>query len=368
MDRPEHSDLNRRITMSEAHSTIRAVAYHRKSDQDDGGSVEQQRQWAQSVCPGKGIEIVKEFTDQAVSGHDTDKRLGFKAMLKFCQDEQRMGRPIDAVVCWHSNRFSRADSNETGYYVWSFRQASVNRIFTSGGWIDFREMADRIMFNLTQDVSNHAYSKDLSRAALRGHLKNADAGLWNGGPAPFGYRVVDQKLIIDPETAPWATWIFRTYADRDVSLNYIAGELTRQGIPTPRGGRFWTPRTVAFILHNETYLGNLPFGRTARGKFFTCVGLDIRKRSEIPAELISPRRKGRKENGKEPRVRWKATKGVFVKQDVHDPLIDRDTFDRVQKKLALRTKQTTPIAGGGDFLLSGLVWCGHCGSAHTPRH
>jgi hypothetical protein len=50
---------------------IRAVAYYRKSDEDDGESVEQQREWATQAAPREGVQIVREFTDQAMAGWDT---------------------------------------------------------------------------------------------------------------------------------------------------------------------------------------------------------------------------------------------------------------------------------------------------------
>jgi site-specific DNA recombinase len=341
--------------MSENHSTndtLRGVGYWRKSDDDDGGSVEQQREWAQGVCPGENIELVRDFEDQSISGHDTDKRLGFHATLKFCQEEYRKGRPIDVVVCWHSNRFSRADSNETGFYVWSFRQCGVNRIFTSKGWIDFREMADRIMFNLNQDVSNHAYSKDLSQAVSRGLAKRARNGLHNGGRVPYGYRLENCRLVPDPATAPILLWLFESYGSKDLSLYALAADLNRRGVPSPNGKTFWSPRTIAGILHNPAYLGDLHYGRKARGKFFTLVNLEIKER--------------KKDNGK---LRPKDKEEVFVKEGNHEALVPRPLFLRVQQRLAARTKRTTPLTGDrNDFLLTGLLQCGNCESAHSPHH
>jgi DNA invertase Pin-like site-specific DNA recombinase len=162
--------------------TIRAVGYYRKSDEDDGASVEQQQEWAHTTCPPEGIELVREFIDQAKAGWDTGKRADFHEMLAFCQQQKKRGTPIDAIVCWHPNRFSRADSQETGWYIWEFRKVGVNRIFTSShGWRDFRRMEDRILFNIEQDASNHRYVVDLSRDSVRGRLAAAEKGQWVGG-------------------------------------------------------------------------------------------------------------------------------------------------------------------------------------------
>ena len=92
---------------------LRAVAYYRKSNDDDGGSVDQQREWARTACEKEGGELVREFVDQSKAGWDTAKRTDFHAMLAFCQEQARAKNAIDVVVCWPTNRFSRADSLES---------------------------------------------------------------------------------------------------------------------------------------------------------------------------------------------------------------------------------------------------------------
>jgi DNA invertase Pin-like site-specific DNA recombinase len=81
---------------------IRVAAYYRKSNEDDGRSIDQQRQWAQTACQKEGVELVREFADHAEKGHETATRTEFHDMLRFCQRQARQGEPIDAIVCmWH---------------------------------------------------------------------------------------------------------------------------------------------------------------------------------------------------------------------------------------------------------------------------
>jgi DNA invertase Pin-like site-specific DNA recombinase len=96
---------------------LRAVAYYRKSNEDDGDSIDQQQQWARPACEREGVELVREFADHAKKGHETATRTDFHAMLAFCQEQARKRAPIDTVVCWHHNRFSRADSQETAWFA-----------------------------------------------------------------------------------------------------------------------------------------------------------------------------------------------------------------------------------------------------------
>ena len=166
----------------------RAVIYARMSTADQAGSIEQQLAWAESACKREGLTVASTFTDAGKSGHATSKRDGFHAMLKFCQDAAGLGQAVDVIACWHANRFSRADSQESSWYFWEFRKAGVGRMLTSERWIDFEKMEDRVLLNLEQDVSSNKYSKDLAAATTRGMIRQAQAGKRLGGRLPFGYR------------------------------------------------------------------------------------------------------------------------------------------------------------------------------------
>src|SRR5689334_20364019 len=113
---------------------VRAVAYYRKSNEDDGDSIEQQKQWAAATAARDGAELLQEFKDQAVSGWDTARRDDFRRMLAYCQEQHRRGHHVEAVYCWHTNRFSRSDSLETAHFLHEFREAGVTRIRTHERW------------------------------------------------------------------------------------------------------------------------------------------------------------------------------------------------------------------------------------------
>ena len=265
---------------------IRGVLYARMSSNDQDGSIEQQQAWAGDACPKAGIDVLAEFIDSAKKGHDTARRTDFQRMLDFCQTAHHRRQPIDAIVCWHSNRFSRSDSVETSWFIHEFRKAGVHRMLTASGWIDFRRMQDRILFGINQDASNNAMAVQLGRDALRGKRAPAEAGYFCGGPVPIGYRLqvcegvaakgkkkTHQRLVIDPQWAPFVRQLFEEYATGRTSLYQLAQRLNADGIPTPRaiqehekaGGR-WYPGGISSILRNETYLGGgLIWNRSCAG-------------------------------------------------------------------------------------------------------
>jgi site-specific DNA recombinase len=368
--------------MSESHSTtrFRGVVYGRKSkqDTDEGGSISQQMEWAKPTCARERIDVVASFSDDGVSGHATGKRADFHRMLTFCQEAHRRHEPIDVIVCWHANRFSRADSQETGWYLWEFRKVGVSRMLTSQRWIDFERMEDRVLLGIEQDVSSHKYSIDLAEASTRGKIKRAKAGRWCGGRVPYGYRLLfrevpgkpgkqePDRLVPDPETAAVVRWLFTTYAGGQISLRMLAAQLNARGEPTPSarlGGKRtaarWTVPTIRGILTNEVYLGRLVWNKSHQGRFLGVVNMEI--------------------EAKPNRVRRTTTRNADAElirsEGKHDALTDQQTFELCRRRLAEQRRNTTPKSNrygeptqAGDLLLRGLVRCGHCDRPMVGRH
>jgi site-specific DNA recombinase len=359
------------LSMS-SHSTtprpVHAVAYYRKSTDDGGESVKQQRDWAHEVCPREGIEIVAEFTDEAVAGHDTARRGDFHRMLQFCQEQAKLKRPIEMVVCWHANRFSRADSQETDWYIWEYRRIGVARLFTSSRCYDFDKPDDRLVFGIEQETGNHKYSRDLAEASTRGRLDGAREGRWQGGPVPYGLRAETEKvtrkgrtyyrtkrLVLGPDgEVAVVRRIFREYADTFAGFRAIANRLNAEGVPPPRG-KAWGTNTIKHILRNPVYLGRLVFARCRGGKFYGVVNAK-------PAPLPTATKRRNIPNREDS---W-----VWSPAQTHEPIIDPALWDRARAKMAQRKgahsdKKRTPRLG--CYPLSGLVRCGACGGNMTAR-
>jgi DNA invertase Pin-like site-specific DNA recombinase len=331
---------------------IRAVAYYRKSNEDDGNSIEQQREWAHDVCPKEDIVLVREFSDQAKRGWETAKRTEFHEMLDFCRQQARQGTPVDTILCWNANRFSRADSQETSWFIWEFRQAGVGRMLTATRWVDFSRMEDRVLFNIEQDTSHHPYVVNLARDSTRGRITAARGARYNGGGIPYGYRLAlgpDGKplLVLGPaQEVETVRWIFHTYANTDKGVRAIAEELTRRGVPTATGLRHWSQSTVRDILSNPAYLGRVVWNRRRGGKFFAVVDCRVTPRQEAGGGRRNPPE-------------------AWIPGGDHEPIVDVETFERCQAKKSRRRGGKRP--GKADYLLTGLLRCGHCGSAMSGR-
>lgn len=321
---------------------LRLVAYYRKSDKDNGESIDQQRAWARPAAEEQKCELVREFADEGIPGHETAKRDAFHEMIAFCQEEKRQGRRIDGVVCWATSRFSREDSVDTNAFIHVLRIAGTSRMFTSAGrWIDFHNSQDLLVFNIQQDALNAQYVRDLSRDTVRGRLhKRVLRGLWAGGVPPIGYDVVNGKLTHGrPEAIELVRWIFATYLTPGVSLRAIAEDLNGRQVPSP-AGKLWYPFTIGSTLKNPAYVGKLVWNRESSGKFFGVISCEVKPTSHKGAN---------------------DPKNWIVTEKAHEPIVDVAVFEAAQIKLSLN-RQRTARRDAHQFVLSGLVVCANCKS------
>ena len=198
-----------------------------------------------------------------------------------------------------------------------------------------------------KNLINEVYSKDISRksgSALAAKQKNGDfIGAW----APYGYRKCPDdphKLEPDEATAPVVRQIFRWRAE-GIGVTQIARRLNDRDVHSPSAylyntgacktekynGVIWYVQTVKNIPSRQVYIGHMVQG-TKRQSFYENRGQYMKPREE-----------------------W------IVVENTHEPLIDRETFDKVQE-LAQR-KKTEYLDNLGRFthlkttenILKGLV-------------
>ena len=168
----------------------------------------------------------------------------------------------------------------------------------------------------------------------------------------------------DPVKVETVKWLFKTYAETDIGLRRLADELNSKGIPAPGKNRnsksgkpkntSWWIGTIRAILRNEAYVGTFTWGKRQMGKYHNVVGDRVEKRIGGGNKVVHNQRDD-----------W------IVKENAFEPLIDRETFDRVQAKLVSRKIQkgsrgrrsSAKRNRGGEYVLTGLLRCGHCGAA-----
>jgi site-specific DNA recombinase len=328
--------------MSQA-ELVRVVTYYRMSTDRQEASIPEQREAVEAYARKHGYRILREYRDEGISGDATEKRDGFKRMLA---DATAKG-DFAIVLCWDQDRFGRFDPLEAGFWIKPLRDAGVRLETVAQGKIDWEDFAGQIIYAVQQG-GKHQFLRDLSRNTTRGMLAKARAGFWLGGPPPYGYAVQGGRLVLgDPAQIEVVRWLFHTYLNTDISVRGLTASLNERRVPAPNGG-LWNVAAVHKILTRPTYTGDPVWNRRRLGKYNAVEG----------GEIVRSRKR-RQATEKSARKDW------VVGKERHDPLIDRDTFERVQAKLESRRDRKTPHRGGGDFLFTRLLFCGHCGH---PMH
>jgi len=380
-----------------ANGKTSAAIYLRRSTDRQEKSLEDQRREILRYASEHGFGIAAEFVDDGVSGTSGETRKGFLAML---DEAKSPGRAWQSILVWDIKRFGRMSSDEVGYYRWLFKQAGVEIIYTSEGFTG--TSADKFLRFFKQEAARDE-SATLSKAVIRGLVSLADQGWWPGGMAPYGYDLghFDQagrlfqivrytgardKLILDPEGRPIRTVrrgqkvkgshaehtrllpslpervevvrrIFDWYAGgSSLGFKSIADRLNREGVVSPKG-KGWALSSIRVILMNPVYIGRVVWNRRSMGKFHR-----IADRREVERDGCGKRR-----------VEWNAPEDWLVHENAHEPLVERETFERAQrimKERRDRARATGFLTGKAKlspYLLSGLMKCGACGGSMHGR-
>lgn len=249
----------------------------------------------------QGITVIGEYIDRALTG-TKDARPDFQRMIEDAQKKQ-----FEMVIVWKLDRFAR-NRYDSAIYKARLKKYGVKVVSVKENITDSPEGI--ILEGLLESMAEY-YSANLSQNVRRGLRESIAKGQYCGGTIPYGYKVVDKHLVADEKTAPIARFIFEQYA-AGVSKKEIIDALIERGL-RGRNGKPLSYTNFAHILPNTTYIGEYKYGGQV-----------------VPG--------------------------------LAEPIIDEQLFHRVQERLKLNAR--APGAGKAkvDYLLSGKVWCGHCGA------
>jgi Recombinase len=111
------------------------------------------------------------------------------------------------------------------------------------------------------NVPEAEFEREMIRErVVAGMERHAVAGKWFGGVYPYGYTLdtATHKLMTVPGQAPLVREIYRLYTTQRLGTQAIARRLNAHGSRTRTGGP-WSAPTIAGILTNRVYLGELTF-------------------------------------------------------------------------------------------------------------
>jgi len=318
--------------------------YCRLSRDDHNGNLESmsianQRQILSDYVKEKGWILAETYVDDGWSGTNFD-RPDFNRMLA----DIKTGR-INCVITKDLSRLGR-NYSITGYYTDEyFPEQNVRYIAINDG-VD--TMVNNNDFAAFSNVINEYYPRDISRKVRQVKKKNAEKGMFMGSQAPYGYKKSPEDkhvLIIDEQVAPFVQRIFDEIALGENGRR-IAGRLNEEGIPCPSLYHYqtigktpplhktfvWGSATVLQIASNQAYIGNMVQGKR---------------------QVVSFKSKKRRTTDPED---W------IIVENTHEPIIDRELWNDVQKKHKEGEHFHTPSAKREVSIFAGLVKCADCGS------
>lgn len=321
----------------------RVAAYARLSREDgdkaESDSIQNQRRIMEDHLrylreQGEQIASVEFYADDGYGGGTFD-RPAYQRMLR----DMEAGR-INCVIFKDNSRLGR-NYPELGHLMEEvFPQRGVRVISVLNRLDSVRDPQGYGSALLSfSNIVNDDYIRQLSLKIKCTLRMKRERGEYLGNFAPYGYvkSPADRhRLEIDPETAPVVRQIFRWYAEGE-SVRGIVRRLDGLGIPPPSARRpggdraaGWSDSTVRSMLKDEVYIGNLIQGRRK--------SISYRTKKTVPADIGE----------------W------TVFEDIHPALISQEQFRVVHDRFARRTR--TGPRRETVYPLSGLVWCGHCGS------
>lgn len=268
-------------------------------------------------------ELVDVYADYGISGTKVNR-----PELNRMIDDCRHGK-IDMIITKSISRFAR----NTALLLATIRELKalhVDVYFEEQNLNSLSEQGELILTLLASMAE--AEAKSVSENVKWGVLKEFKMGNLYGVKHLYGYDVVDKHFVVNEKEAQVVKRIYDLCLKGNGYIR-IASILNGENIKSS-GNRKWAYSVIAKILKDETYTGKL-----------------ILQKSYRP--IIHFRKINRGEVAK------------YVVDDAHEPIIDRDTFERVQEEIKRRDGGYSNESK--DNVFKQLVHCGTCGGRYQRK-
>lgn len=311
---------------------------NKENKEDDSNSIKNQKALLTEICLKNDWEIYNIYSDDNYSGGNANR----PAFQKLIQDAKN--RKFNIVLCKSQSRFARDATIDGTYIDGLFSQLNI-RFIALNDKIDTADKGN-MKYRQINALMNEWYIADLSNSIKSVLGKQQRDGKHIGAFALYGYQKdPNQKghLIIDEEAAAIVREVFTLFA-QGYGKTTIARMLNERGVPNPteykrqKGLRYQPPKTkqstlwkyfaISDMLVNEMYIGNMVQGKYGSISYKT------------------------KQNKPRPKEEWIRVEGT------HEPIIDRELWDKVQNLIQQRAK---PFSTGQIGLFARKVRCKHCG-------
>ena len=309
---------------------------HEDELQGESNSISNQKRILETYAKQNGFSNLRWYTDDGYSGANF-QRPGFQAMLA----DIEAGK-VGTVIVKDMSRLGRNYLQVGMYTEMIFPQKGVRFIAINDGVDSAQGEND---FAPLRNIFNEWLVRDTSKKIKAVKRSKGMSGKPITSKPVYGYLMdEDENFIIDEEAAPVVRQIYSLCLAGNGPTK-IARMLTEQQIPTPgtleyrRTGSIrryhpgyeckWATNTVVHLLENREYTGCLVNFKTEKPSY------KLKHSIENPPEK----------------------QAVF--ENHHEPIIDRETWERVQES---RKQRKRPNRYDEVGLFSGILFCADCGS------
>lgn len=316
--------------------------YLRKSRADrdaelrgEGETLARHREALTTLAERMNLEITHIY-EEVVSGESIQNRPEVQQLL----DDVEAGM-YAGVLVMEVERLARGNTKDQGIVAEAFSY-SRTKIITPIKTYDPSDEFDEEYFEFGLFMSRREY-KTINRRIQRGRLASVQEGKYISPVPPYGYdriKIPDDKgymLSPNEKEAPVVKLIFDLYINQGKGIYAICKHLDSMGIK-PRRKDTWSTASVKDILTNPTYTGKIRW--------------QWRKEVKTIENGIRVTKRPKDEN-------------CMLIDGLHEALIDDETYAKAQHILS--TRGHAPVASNKELKnpLSGIVYCGKCGSLLT---
>ncbi len=286
------------------------------------------------IKKNKAWTFVPGYIDEGLSGISTKKRKHFNEMISDAKDNM-----FDLIITKEISRFAR-NTLDSLQYTRELLSWGVGVFFQNDNINTLDEDAElrlTIMSSIAQDEL-----RKLSSRVKFGHQQAIKSGVVLGNSRIFGYQKDGKRLVIDESQAPMVRDLFRLYATGEYSMKQLEKLFYEQGYRNYNGNKI-AHTTMSGIISNPKYKGYYVGNKVRIVDMFT------KKQKFLPPEEW---------------VMFKDETGELV-----PALVSEELWDKANEVLCRRSEDVKNRQGVCNHanLLTGKLFCSHCGAAYYRR-
>ena len=308
--------------------------------QTEGYSLEAQKDKILKYAEFREFDVVGEYMDAGFSGKNIAGRAEFQQMLADIREKKDN---VKYVLVFKLSRFARncADTLEALQFMQDY---GVNLICVDDN-LDSSAATGKLMISVMSAMAE-LERENINAQTMAGRKQKAKEGGWNGGFAPYGYKLENGQLIVQENEAEVIREIYSLYVNTAYGPSKIATEINKKYKKVPRSNGYLTKFTMAIvkdILDNPVYAGRIAYGRHTTAKIDG-------KRNEFHI------------------IKQTDTKKIIVSEGQHEAIVSLDLWEAAQEKRKANAKTKEKIDKEHEYYLSGLLKCPSCGGPMYGIH